>query len=69
MKLTLRNVGSVVRELREEAGLSQKELGAKSRVGQPMISRIESGEKNPSIGTLVHIVRVLGYSLEVLRKE
>lgn len=69
MQVTTTNVGYVVRQLREARGVSQKDLGELSRVGQPQISKIENGERNPSVATLVHVVEALKASLQVVINE
>jgi transcriptional regulator with XRE-family HTH domain len=44
---------------RVEHGLSQAALGAKLGMKQPAVARLEAGEHNPSLDTLVRVVRVL----------
>lgn len=46
-------------ELRSKAGLTQKELAEKLGKPQSTISRIETGEMNPSIGLVIEIVNGL----------
>lgn len=45
---------------RKAAGLSQQQLAKKSGVGRGTIPRIETGDVDPQIGTLLLIARVLG---------
>lgn len=45
---------------RQEAGLSQTELAARSGTAQAVISRIERGVVSPSLDTLSRIARGLG---------
>lgn len=45
---------------RQEAGLSQTELAAKSGTAQAVISRIERGAVSPSLDTLSKIAKGLG---------
>lgn len=52
-------------KLRIEQGLSQKELAAKVGTRQSAISRLESGEYNPSIEFLNKVAHALGKELEV----
>lgn len=49
-----------IRELRESAGISQQQLAAKTGMTQGYISQIESGSRQPSIGTLRQLSRALG---------
>ena len=48
----LRSLGRRLRELRQDAALSQEELSARSGVAPKYISRIETGVVNPSIKVL-----------------
>lgn len=45
---------------RSEHGLSQTALGRALRVSQPRVSTLESGEHNPDLDTVAHIVAVTG---------
>jgi transcriptional regulator with XRE-family HTH domain len=58
-------VGERLRRLRTERGLSQKEIAAPG-VGSAYISRIEEGERNPSLRALRLLAEKLGVTLEYL---
>ncbi|MGI8552816.1 MAG: helix-turn-helix domain-containing protein [Dehalococcoidia bacterium] len=45
---------------RGEHGLSQKQLAELAGWKQPQVARLELGEHNPTIDTLVHLSRILG---------
>jgi len=62
-------VGNNIRELRKAAGLSQEELAARMDVDQAYISRLEAGEKNPTILTLWHAAQALGCKTQSFFKE
>lgn len=49
---------------RNEAGLTQAELAARTGLKQPNISRLEKGERNPDLDTLNKVAEALGYSLK-----
>lgn len=49
-----------LKQLRETKGFSQNELSKRSGVTQSNISRIESGEHSPKIGTLQKLAIALG---------
>ncbi|MFA6808313.1 MAG: helix-turn-helix transcriptional regulator [Eubacteriales bacterium] len=51
--------------LRLEQGLSQKELADKINTKQSAISRLESGEYNPSIEFLTKVANALGKELQI----
>jgi transcriptional regulator with XRE-family HTH domain len=62
-------IGRVLRQLREQKGLSQAALAKRSGVAQGYISQMEAGEKkNPGIETLRKIAKALGVPVtELLR--
>ncbi|MCL1999633.1 MAG: helix-turn-helix domain-containing protein [Turicibacter sp.] len=54
--------------VREEAGLTQKELEKLSRLDQRTISRIEiNKEISPSVKTLMKYLGAMGYSLDIVK--
>ena len=53
----------LLREAREAAGLSQRELARRARTAQSVISRIESGRTDPSTATLQALLAAAGLSL------
>ncbi len=59
-------VGERIRRLRQEAGLSQEELGRASKMSTSYISRLETGEVNPTVDALTRIVRVFGLTIDGL---
>ena len=56
-------VGQRLRQLRESRGMTQSQLQARSRVSRSYLSRIESGQMTPSLGTLEKISEALGVGL------
>jgi HTH-type transcriptional regulator / antitoxin HipB len=58
-------LGERVRQLREEHGLSQRELAEKIGSTQPAIARLEGGGVAPSIDTLERVAGALGTKLVV----
>ncbi len=59
-------VGERIRRLRLDASLSQEELGRASKMSTSYISRLETGEVNPTVDALTRIVRVFGLSIDGL---
>jgi transcriptional regulator with XRE-family HTH domain len=55
-----RLVGRNVRKLRQEAGLTQEQLSARSGFGQQYISDLERGRRNPTIVSLYELAQALG---------
>jgi transcriptional regulator with XRE-family HTH domain len=58
-------LGRSIRTVREQRGLSLRELARRVDVSPSFISQIELGKANPSVGTLYSIVSVLGTTLDV----
>lgn len=53
------NIGIVIRNLRKQKGLSQKEFGDKCMLSQTALSQIETGFSRPNKKTLDRICQVL----------
>ncbi|HEX5984175.1 MAG TPA: helix-turn-helix transcriptional regulator [Solirubrobacterales bacterium] len=61
-----RGLGKAVRKLREEAGWSQQGLADRAGVSASWLSRIESGDYDPTWGTMRRVAGGLDVSLEKL---
>jgi transcriptional regulator with XRE-family HTH domain len=57
------NIGQRIRQLRESRGMTQSQLQSKSKVSRSYLSRIESGQMTPSLGTLEKISEALNVGL------
>ena len=55
----LKNVGESVRYRRTSAGLSQEKLAEKADVHRNYIGKIERGEQNLTVHSLIHIAKAL----------
>jgi transcriptional regulator with XRE-family HTH domain len=55
--------GRLIRRVREQAGLSQRELARRAGTSQPTVSAYERGQKSPSAVTLARLVRAAGAEL------
>lgn len=55
-----------VKKLREELGLTQKELGERVRVSRQAINAIETGKFDPSIWLAHDLAHFFGVSIEAL---
>ncbi len=53
-------VGQAIVDAREEMGMSQRDLSARSGVMQAEISKIEQGKGNPTLQTLQKLAKSLG---------
>lgn len=58
--------GSIVREARLAAGLTQRELADRAGVLQPALARIERDRASPRFDTLDLLLRACGRGLEVV---
>lgn len=67
-------VGSNIQKLRQAAKISQEELASRISVGRPneidqaYVSRLEAGEKNPTLDTLQKVATALSVEITALFK-
>jgi len=61
-------VGSRIREIRDQAGISQKDLAFKSELDRSYIASVENGQRNISIVNLEKISKALDLTLSELFK-
>lgn len=65
-KALLHALGDVLREVREERGLSQEELGLRTGVHRNYVGGIERGERSPTVAIVATLAEELDTSLHVL---
>lgn len=53
-------VGSRIRQLRNEQGISQEKFAAKAEIDRTYLAGVEQGKRNPSLKSLEKIVTALG---------
>lgn len=60
-------VAHLISDLREKVGLSQIELAKKAKVSQPLIARLEKGDRKraPTFDTIFKILKALGYQMSI----
>jgi transcriptional regulator with XRE-family HTH domain len=58
--------GRMLREARQRAKLTQRELAAKSGIPQETIARIERGRADPRVNTLDRLLAACEFGLEVM---
>ena len=63
--LGLQSVAALVRDVRQEVGLSQTALAAAVGTKQSVVSRWEAGADTPRVDTLVRILRACGYEADL----
>ena len=64
-RVLARAVAVAIVRYRAEHDLSQRELAERLRMKQPQVARLELGEVNPNIDTLMRISAALGIELTV----
>ncbi|WP_329062795.1 helix-turn-helix domain-containing protein [Amycolatopsis sp. NBC_01480] len=62
-------VSGRLRELRGQRGLTLSALAGQTGISAPHLSRLEKGERQPSIGALLQLARVYGVSVSHLVEE
>jgi transcriptional regulator with XRE-family HTH domain len=55
----------LLKEARDRAGLTQRELARRAGTSQAMVARIERGQQSPSVATLERLVRACGRELRI----
>jgi transcriptional regulator with XRE-family HTH domain len=55
----------LLKEARDRAGLTQRELARRAGTSQAMVARIEGGRQSPSVATLERLIRACGLALRV----
>jgi transcriptional regulator with XRE-family HTH domain len=60
---TVENIGQRIRQLRESRSMTQSQLQSRSKVSRSYLSRIESVQLTPSLGTLEKISEALNVGL------
>jgi transcriptional regulator with XRE-family HTH domain len=65
--------GKVLRQLRQEAGLTQEALGFEADLRRTYVSILELGQQQPSLGTILKLAKALnqpgGILIEMVETE
>ena len=59
------DVGAVMREARESAGLTQVELARRSRVSREWLVKVEAGRTSAELPRVMAVLAELGMTLDV----
>jgi transcriptional regulator with XRE-family HTH domain len=62
-------IGKQLRKLRDERGITARQLSERSGVAQAMISRLENGRQEPTLSTMTKLADYFGVPLDALRDE
>ena len=57
--------GRIVRESRQRANLTQRELAERAGMSQPAIAKLERGATNPTLDTLARCAAAAGFDLRL----
>ena len=60
----MEGVNKMLRELRQEKKLTQKEMAHKLGISWSSYKRYENGERTPDVRTAIHIAKAFGKSVE-----
>jgi transcriptional regulator with XRE-family HTH domain len=58
-------VGRLIQKARTDADMSQAELAERSGSSQSAVARLEHGDSNPTVATLVRCAAAAGYAIKV----
>ena len=62
---TSKQLGAIIRRERRRKNLTQKQLGAKVRLRQATISKLEAGEQATQLSTLLDVLTALELELAI----
>jgi quercetin dioxygenase-like cupin family protein/DNA-binding XRE family transcriptional regulator len=65
----LSSIAQSLREERTRAGLTLEQLAQRAELSVPHLSRLESGDRQPSVAALIALSRALGVSMSTLLGE
>jgi transcriptional regulator with XRE-family HTH domain len=63
------NPATIVRHVRESAGITQRDLARTAGTAQSVVARIELGQTDPTWGTLSRLADAAGYHLRPLLEK
>ncbi|NKM86352.1 helix-turn-helix domain-containing protein [Rhizobium laguerreae] len=59
--------GTLIRRLREDHGLSQREFAVAAKVNRSTLRRIEGGETSGEVDVVDRMLELLGYELDAIK--
>lgn len=63
-----KKLGQNIKRIREDKGMSQGDICRALNMDRGYMSRIESGQKNPTLANIEKIAKALGVSIDELLK-
>ena len=64
-----KQLGSVIRDRRKAAGLTQKKAAALAGVGTRFLSELERGKPTSEVGKTIRIIQLLGLELRITSRK
>ena len=65
----MHEAGSLLRRVRQEAGLTQREMAVRAGTSQPAVAAYEAGRQTPTLGTLERLLAACGHELVVTTRR
>lgn len=65
----MKKFGQKLRTLRQQRGLTMKQLGEMLEVSDSHVSRLETGDKTPNVAMVLKIAQIFDVSTDVLIKD
>ena len=62
------DLGGAIRDERKAQGLTQAQLAGLCGVGVTYLSKLENGKETAEIGKAIHVARMLGLDLSVVKR-
>lgn len=63
------STSAVIRELRNEKGLTLRQLAERANVSDSAVSRWENGERVPNVDAYIRIIQALDAEVVIIRKN
>lgn len=63
--MPIQEIVKIIKERREELGVTQEQLADLAEIGLRTLKNIESGKGNPTLLTLVKVIDVLGLEIKI----
>lgn len=63
--MPIQEIIKIIKERREELGVTQEQLADLAEIGLRTLKNIESGKGNPTLLTLVKVIDVLGLEIKI----
>lgn len=61
-------IGKIIKKMRKDKGLSQKELSKKIGISQTTLSGYETGYSNPIFETIKDIANICDYDIKFIKR-